>query len=53
MLEPGSKCPECSEGLMQPLIDTTEVTPHAIKTSLRVRCERCGHEDQAKLEPKG
>ena len=50
MIEAGSKCPECSEGLMQPLIDTTELTSHAIKTNLRVRCDRCGYEDQAKLE---
>ena len=51
MVEAESKCPQCSEGSMQSLIETTEMTAHAIKTSLRVRCASCGYEKDDKAEP--
>ena len=49
MIEENSKCPQCGEGSMKLILDTTELTPKAIKTALRARCTRCGHEDDAGL----
>jgi uncharacterized Zn finger protein len=50
MVEENSKCPECGEGSMKLILDTTELTPQAIKTSLRARCTKCGHEDNASIK---
>jgi ribosomal protein S27AE len=49
MVEENSKCPACGEGSMKLILDTAELTPQAIKTSLRVRCTRCGHEDNGSV----
>ena len=49
MVEENSKCPECGEGLMKLILDTTELTPKAIKTASRARCTECGHEDNASV----
>ena len=51
MIEENSKCPECGKGFMKLILDTTELTPQAIKTTLRARCTECGHEDTASVEP--
>ena len=49
MIEENSKCPACGEGSMKLILDTTELTPQAIKTSLRARCTKCGHEDNVSV----
>jgi len=49
MVEENSKCPACGEGSMKLILDTTELTSQAIKTSLRARCTHCGHEDNASV----
>jgi DNA-directed RNA polymerase subunit RPC12/RpoP len=51
MVEENSKCLKCGEGLMKLIIDTAELTPQAIKTTLRARCTKCGHEDTASVKP--
>ena len=51
MVEENSKCPVCGEGSMKLILDTAELTPQAIKTSLRARCSKCGHEDTARVKP--
>jgi uncharacterized Zn finger protein len=50
MVEEDSKCPICGEGLMKLILDTEELTPQAIKTSLRARCTQCGHEDNVRTK---
>jgi len=52
MVEENSNCPACGEGLMKLILDTAELTPHAIKTSLRARCTKCGHEDTVNVPNK-
>ena len=52
MVDENSKCPACGEGLMKLIIDTTELTAQAIKTSLRARCTNCGHEETASVKAK-
>ena len=49
MVEENSKCPACGKGLMKLILDTTELTPQSIKTSLRARCTKCGHEETASV----
>ena len=49
MVEENSKCPACAEGSMKLILDTTELTSQSIKTSLRARCTRCGHEDNVSV----
>lgn len=53
MVEENSKCPQCGNGLMKLIVDTTELTPQAIKTALRVRCTECGHEDSVSVNAEG
>ena len=48
---PPDACPKCGKGLMKPILETTELTPQAIKTSLRARCTDCGYEDTATVSP--
>jgi hypothetical protein len=50
MVEENSKCPACGEGMMKLIVDTTELTPQAITTSLRARCTNCGHEETANVK---
>ena len=50
MVEENSKCPECGEGSMKLIVDTTELTSQAIKTALRARCTNCGHEETASVK---
>ena len=50
MVEENSKCPTCGEGSMKLILDTAELTPQAIKTSLRARCTKCGHEDDVRTK---
>ena len=52
MVEENSKCPACGEGSMKLILDTAELTPQAIKTSLRARCTKCGHEDTVNVPNK-
>lgn len=52
MVEENSKCPVCGEGMMKLIVDTTELTPQAIKTSVRARCTNCGHEEIASVKAK-
>jgi ribosomal protein S27AE len=49
MVEENSKCPACGQGSMKLILDTAELTPQAIKTSLRARCTKCGHEDNVSV----
>jgi DNA-directed RNA polymerase subunit RPC12/RpoP len=51
MVEENSTCLKCGEGLMKLILDTAELTPQAIKTTLRARCTKCGHEDTASVKP--
>ena len=50
MADENSECPACGKGLMKLIVDTTELTPQAIKTSLRARCTNCGHEETASIQ---
>ena len=50
MVEQNSKSPACGEGSMKLILDTEELTPQAIKTSLRARCTKCGHEDSVRTK---
>ncbi|HET9880627.1 MAG TPA: hypothetical protein VFS81_02635 [Candidatus Binatia bacterium] len=50
MIEENSKCPACGEGLMKLILDTEELTPQGIKTSLRARCTQCGYEDNVRTK---
>jgi ribosomal protein S27AE len=52
MVEENSKCPACGEGSMKLILDTAELTPQAITTSLRARCTKCGHEDSVSVRNK-
>jgi hypothetical protein len=52
MVDENSECPECSKGLMKLILDTTELTPQAIETSLRARCTNCGHEEAVNVKDK-
>jgi hypothetical protein len=49
MVEENSKCPACGQGWMKLILDTAELTPQAIKTSLRARCTKCRHEDNVSV----
>jgi hypothetical protein len=35
---------------MKLILDTAELTSQAIKTSLRARCTKCGHEDSVRTK---
>ena len=50
MVDENSECPQCGKGLMKLILDTTELTAQAMKTSLRVRCTNCGHEETASVQ---
>jgi len=35
---------------MKVILDTEELTPQGIKTSLRARCTQCGHKDNVRTK---
>jgi predicted Zn-ribbon and HTH transcriptional regulator len=51
MIQVNSKCPKCGEGIMKLPPNPTQLSP-LVPPAGRVRCTKCGFEDDAEVKPK-
>jgi C4-type Zn-finger protein len=53
MIQVNSKCPKCGEGIMKLPVRVTQAPEGGPLPEGRVRCTKCGFEDDAIVEAKG